>query len=869
MKISHQPPRWALRFLEFFLRTDFSDEIQGDITEAFHWRVEEEGLFKARLLFIFEVLRSLKPVNLKSFHYLSLNTMIFRNYIKIAFRTLLKRKSTSFINIFGLAIGVAAFAFIFLYTYQIFTFDDHHVNKERTFLAYKERITPDGTQATYDTWMPLKDRLLADYTQVEHSARYYTTDASIKKNNRYLEESIVYTDPELFDIFTFPIVSGNSANMFPTKNSVILTEELALKYFDSYEVVGESLEIFLQEEDTTMRYQISAVIKDHPVNASMRPSLIIPAESIPVYPELANNWNSSFLETYVLLKSSEDAELMEADFPDLVESIWDAETRANTNFKLLPFDEVYDTFFGDSANARTLLAIGLGILLIAIINFMNLSTAQASQRAKEIGLRKVLGAFQGQLRTQFITESFVMSLIATLLGLLIVVLTIDQFNQFFDVSISLNQFSLFQLIGGFAILITILSILSGSYPALYLSSIGAIEVLRQKLGMGGSSTFRNALVVLQFTIALFLIASTIIVSRQINYMSGKNMGFDSEGILVISASSRSFTDREFGLTRLNTFKNELRNKSYISSISSSRSVPTSWTRSFTFVTPNDWEGDPLRMRYTYVDANFFDIYDIPVKYGNDFLPDSEGDQRSSVILNEAAMNAFKFSPEDENIIVLGREMRVNVVGVVEDFHFETLQNEVAPTLIFHRVADNPAAHRMITVKMDMNNLSQRIEEIEAMWNDLGSTQEFTYSFMDDRVANLYEDENRYLGMVGMFSVISICIACLGLYGLTLFIIEKRRKEISIRKVLGAEINTILKLIFADFTKWVVIAFVISVPFVVYFLSEWLESYHYRISISWITFGFSLLIVLGLVILTVGYQSLRAASTNPVKHLKDE
>ncbi|WP_436514935.1 ABC transporter permease [Ekhidna sp. To15] len=869
MKSAHEPPKWALSLLEFFLRSDYSDEIQGDITEAFHWRVKEDGLFKAKFLFIFEVFRSLKPVNLKSFQHLSLNTMIFRNYIKIAFRTLLKRKSTSFINIFGLSIGVAAFTFIFLYTYQIFTFDAHHLNKDRTFLAYKERITPDGTQATYDTWMPLKDRLKEDYTQVEHSARYYTTDASIKKNNRYLEEPIVYTDPELFDIFTFPLVQGNSANMFPTKNSVVLTEELALKYFDSQNAVGQSLEIFLQEEDTTMRYQVSAVIKNHPVNASMQPSLIIPAESIPAYPELANNWSGSFLETYVLLRNSSDATKLEADFPNLVESIWNTETRDNTNFKLLPFDEVYDTFFGDTSNAWTLFTIGLGILLIAIINFMNLATAQATQRAKEIGLRKVLGAFQGQLRTQFITESFVMSLIATLIGLLIVTLTIDQFNQFFDVAVSLKQFSAVQLIGSFVLLVTILGMLSGSYPALYLSSIGAIEVLRKKLGMGGSSAFRNTLVVIQFAIALFLIASTIIVSRQINYMSSKNMGFESEGILLISASPRSFTDRESGLTRLITFKNELKNKSYVKSISSSRSVPTSWTRSFTFVTPNDWEGDPLRMRYTYVDANFFDIYDIPIKYGSNFLPDSEGDQRGSVILNEAAMNAFKFSPDEENIIILGREMRINVVGVVEDFHFETLQNEVAPTLIFHRVADNPAAHGLITIKMEMSDLGQRIEEIETMWNELGSTQEFTYSFMDDRVANLYEAESRYLGMVGLFSAISISIACLGLYGLTLFIIEKRRKEISIRKVLGAEINTILRLIFIDFTKWVAIAFIISVPFVVYFIGEWLKSYHYRISISWITFGATLFVVLGLVILTVGYQSLRAASANPIKYLKDE
>lgn len=866
-KGDHHPPKWAKSLLEFFCREDYADEISGDIYEAFYWRLKEQGLFKARLKFIIEVFRSFRLSNLKSFHHIQLNTMIFQNYIKVAFRTLLKRKSTSFINIFGLSIGVAAFSFIFLYTYQIFTFDHHHVNKERTFLAFKERITPDGTQATYDTWVPMKDRLINEYQEVEQAARYYTTEASIAKGNRYLEESIVYTDASLFDIFTFPVLHGNESNIFPTKNSIVLNEELALKYFDSRNAIGQSLEIYLQEEDTTLRYEVSAVIQNHPENASLRPAMMIPMESIPVYPELANRWNGSFLETYVLLRNQLDAKTLEAEFPDLVESIWDAETRANTNFRLLPFNDVYDTFFGDSSNAKTLMMIGIGMLLIAIINFMNLSTAQATQRAKEIGLRKVLGAFQGQLRTQFITESLVMSFIATMIGLLIVILTLSQFNHFFDVTLSLNQFSIIEISVASLVLIIILGILSGSYPALYLSSIGAIESLGKKLGMG-DSLFRNSLVVVQFSIALFLIASTIIVSKQINFMSSKNMGFDAEGIMIISASTRSFTNREVGQTRLQTFKTELENKSFVSDISSSRSVPTRWANSFTFVTPDNWSGDRLRMRYTYVDGDFFDIYDIPIKYGSNFLPDTEGDQRGSVILNESAMRAFQFSPDSENVIVLG-STRVNVVGIVEDFHFETLQNEVAPLLIFHRVADNPVAHNTITLKMDMNDLKTRIDEIETMWNELGSTQEFTYSFMDDRVANLYEEENRYLGMVGLFSAISIVVACLGLYGLTLFVIEKRRKEISIRKVLGAEINTILRLIFVDFTKWVAIAFAISIPFAIYFLNDWLLTYHYRISISWITFALSLAIVFGLVILTVGYQSLKAASANPVKYIKDE
>ena len=865
MKADH-PPKWGLKLLDFFLRPDYSDEIQGDITEAYHWRMQEYGSSKAKLIFLWEVLKSLRPTNLKTLYHFSLNTMIFRNYLKIAFRTLLKRKSTSFINILGLSMGVATFIFIFLYTNQILSFDDHHTNKERIFMAYKERITPDGTQETFDTWVPLKDKLLATYQQVKSAARVYPTEARVSKNNRYLTEDIYYTDESLFDILTIPLIHGNENLIFPDKNSIVLSQAMAIKYFDQDNPIGEELEIFLPSEDTTLRFSVSAVFRELPENIGHQTDLMIQMETLPFYAEVANEWGSSFLETLVLVNEKGDEKHLEADFPNLVEDIFGATTRENTNFKLLPMDDFYDTFFGNKTDARTLLGIGIGILLIAIINFMNLSTAQATRRAKEVGLRKVLGAFKGQLRTQFVTEAFVFSLMATLIGVGLVYLALPTFNEFFDVALSMSQFQTTSIILFILILSVSLGLLSGSYPAFYLSSIGAIEVLRQKVGLGGTQ-FRNLLVILQFSIALFLIACTFIVRSQIQFMSQKEMGFNGEGIMTISASPNDFTDTENGLNRLNTFKNELSKKSFVAEISCSRAVPTSWTRSFIFVRPDGWEGDPLRMRYTFLDEYFFDTYDIGMKYGTGFIPNEEGSRRGNVILNEAAAKAFEFDLSEDNAIKIGND-RIPVIAVTEDFHFESLANEVAPTLMFYRNPESES-HRNISLKMEMSNLIEKVEEIEKLWNQLGSTQEFSYSFMDDRIVELYENEKRYLGMVTLFSVVSILVACLGLYGLALFIIEKKRKEISIRKVLGAEINTILQMIFGMFTKWVVIAFFISIPLAVYFANEWLESYFYHIAISWTTFAFALLIVLGLVVLTVGIQSIKAASANPVKYLKDE
>ena len=861
------PPGWARKLLRFSLRPDYSDEILGDLTEAYHWRSQEEGPNKAKLKFVIEALGSLRPSNLKSINKITVNTMILRNYVTIAWRSMRKRRATSLINTLGLAIGAAAFMIIFLHVNQILTFDEAHINRERTFMAYKERITPDGIQAAYDTWVPMKDRLLSDYPQVEEAARVYESEAKIVKNNQYLDEDIIYADEAFFDIFSYPLRYGNENKVFTKKHSIVLSLDLALKYFDKENPIGEYMEVFLPDEDTTLTFQVSAVVDQFPENVAFQPHLVIQLESIPVYPEIINNWGSSFLETYVLLDKKEGAQILESSFPDLVENIWGAETRENTNFKLLPFTAHYDTFVGSKADARMLLWIGIGILLIAAINFMNLSTAQASQRMKEIGVRKVLGAFRRQVGVQFYVEAFLTASVAIILGLFAVYFALPYFNEFFDIGISLESFTIAEIVVFSLGLAFGLGVLSGTYPSIYLSSLRSVDALQRKAGFGGSVGFRNVLVVFQFSIALFLIAGTIIIRDQIRYMLDSNMGFDSENTLLIRASAGDFIDREQGIVRLNTFKEELRQKSYIGEVAMSRAIPTTWTRSFTFVRPDGWNGDPLRMRYTYVDSNFFNTYGIEVKYGTSFLSDAEGDQRESVILNEAAMRAFEFDPEQQNVIKIG-DRRINVVGIVEDFNFESLEVAVAPTLIFHRTAKHPV-HRFITAHIGMADIQNRLQEIEGMWRELGSTENFTFYFLDDEVQDMYSSESRYLGLISLFSATAIAVACLGLYGLTLFVIEKRRKEISIRKVLGAETSKILSLIFRDFTKWVLLSFVLSVPFVVFILAEWLNGYHYHIDITWITFLQTLAVVLGLVLLTVGYQSLKAATSDPVDYLQDE
>ncbi len=867
MDSKHQPPQWPARILEALCRTDLIDEIIGDLDEAFRWRMAQKGVSRARSKYLWEFLLSLNPQNLKTTYHLSINTMIFRNYSKVTVRNLMRRKTPSFINILGLSMGITAFLLIFLFTFPIFTFEDIHSNKDNIFLAYKERVTPDGTQPTYDTWLPLAKRLKSNYPAIKSASSVYISDAKVIKNEQFIDEEVIYADQDFFDLFSYEVVKGQTANVLPDKRSLAISKPYAVKYFGDLDPMGELLEIFLQEEDTTLTFQVTAVIGAFPQNTSKQPNLVIRMDGLPFYDEFAENWGGSFLETFVLLDQHSDAAQMESQFPALIEQIWDKQTRENTHFKLLPLDTYYDTFIGSKEDAKTLFLIGLGILFIASINFMNLSVANASHRLKEIGVRKVLGAFKGQVRSQFIFEAVLTTTLSVMLAAALVLLIIPYFNDFFQVNISWKTLETWQLIGLGLFMPLLIGLLSGAYPAIYLSSLRSLDALQKRIVLGGRNGFRNTLVVMQFTIALFLITSTFLIRKQIAFMMNSDMGFSGENTLVITASPRSFTNVDLGIERVKTFQEQLIGLSYVQDASLSRAFPTRWTRSFTFVRPAGWTGDPLRMRFTYMDANFLPMYGIPLIGGEYFLPDQQGDQRESVIINRAAMEAFEFDPYEENQIQIG-DQQIRVVGITENFNYETLAEDVHPTLMFHRTAQHPV-HRFISLKMETSDLSRKIAEMEGMWNELGAVDEFSFDFLDERITQLYEAEDRYMGLIAVFTVISIIIACMGLYGLSLFVIEKRQKELSIRKVLGAETFEILIIILKTFTKWVAAAFILSIPIVMFFFQDWVENFFKQAPVSWSTFVITLIMVLGLVLCTVGLQSLKVALSNPVKYLKDE
>jgi putative ABC transport system permease protein len=788
---------------------------------------------------------------------------MFRSYLSVAIRSLLKRRTNAIINIAGLALGIAAAIVIVVFARYELSYDKHHENFATTYMVYKERITPAGVQATYDTWVPLAGRLESEIPEITLGTRVNQEDIGVEVNHKRYEEECYYIDASYFELFDFPLVSGDNDKPFANPNTVIISQEIAQKYFGDADPIGQEITV-----NFNRNYIVSGILEKYPQNGFIGAEILLPIESIPDFQELETEWGSSFLLSFVKLAEGTDVESVEAKFPQLITNIWDEEAAQRTNFKLLPLGECYDTFVGDSRDSYALLYIALGILLIAVFNFMNLSTARSMERAREIGMRKVLGAARSQLVTQFMFEAIIMSLAGLILGVLIAEVTLPFMYTLFDMQLVIPYFSEPMTIPALLLFGLGVGILAGSYPAFFLSGFPVLESLgssfsRRFAGLG----VRNGLVVVQFAISVVLIVGALTISEQIGFMKDTELSFNKENLLVIPVNERDFEDREEARIKLATFRTELASYNGISHITSSRHVPGRWSGSNLFVRPEGWEGDPLRMRYTYMDANFFDSYQVDMIEGPGFLPDSEGDQRLSVVLNQAALKAFGWEDIESKSIVLGGR-KVAVVGMISDFNYESLRNEVDPILHFHRVPSN-AAHRYMTVRTSRLNLNNTLAFIESKWNILDHSRPFSYFFIDDDMAELYANEDRMLTMVKIFSFLSIFISCLGLYGLLSFILDKRRKEIGIKRVLGASIAGITISISNEFSRLVIISVVIATPVAYLAINDWLEEFAYRIDLGWSVFLLTLVLSLGLAWSTVAFKAIRAASANPALSIRDE
>ena len=806
---------------------------------------------------------------------------MFKNYFKVAMRNLWKNKGYSAINILGLAIGLATCLLILIYVIDELSYDRFNKKADRIYRIDAD-INFGGTH-----WVlavapdPLGPTLKKDFPQVEQYVRFRNYGGLLvkKENQNVQEDKVIYVDSTLFDAFTLSIISGDPRTSLTDPSSIVITERMAKKYFNTADAVGKTLVV----SDTT-NYKVSAVIKNMPVQSHFNFDFFLPLHN---EESREGNWLSNNFNTYVVLKAGADPKKLERQLDIIIkkyvfpqaEQVFHAtaeefkKTGTHVFYGLMPVTQIHlhSSKTGElGANGSMqyvyiFSAIAAFILLIACVNFMNLATARSSNRAKEVGVRKVLGSDRANLIRQFLMESMLISFISMALAVGIAELLLPYFNQLSGKQIELGLLSRLWLLPALILLMLFVGLLAGSYPAFYLSAFQPVTVLKGKLAGGFKrSWLRNSLVVFQFAISIFLIVGTVVIYSQLIFIRSRKLGFDREHVLVIQNCYPLGNQAK-------TFRNELLNIRGVESATMTGYLPTADSRNDSPLFP-DAALDQKRavaMQNWYVDENYIPTLKMQMVKGRNFSAEMKTDS-SAIIINEAAAKLLPFDdPVNKTLYYLiniqNRETKMyHVIGVVKDFNFNSLREQVSPMALFYGEERGKMA-----VRFKSADIASLISAVETKWRTLAPNQPFNYSFMDEDFNNIYLNEQRVGRIAVSFSALAILIACLGLFGLVTYAAEQRTKEIGIRKVLGASVSNIINMLSKDFMKLVFIAMLIAFPLGWYFMNKWLEDFAYRISIDWKIFLTAGVAAMLIAILTVSAQALKAALANPVNNLRTE
>lgn len=807
---------------------------------------------------------------------------MIRNYFKIAWRNLVKNKGYSAINILGLAIGMAVCLLIMLFVQHELSYDRYHAHAGRIYRADTEIKFGNNHLDLASANTVLGETAKNEIAAVEDYARIrWANGVLIKKDHENIRESqVAYADNSLFSIFSFPFLDGDPKTALAEPNSLVISESVALKYFNSTQVAGKTLTV----NDTRER-KITGVIKDIPENTHFRFTLFIPMLEDEDIKEKMWAGNQNY-NTYLLVHPGTDVKRLQADLNKMLERHLDSDLqqifgKSMAEFKsrgdyfnasLMPLTDIHlrsnkigELYGGGNLQyVYVFSAIALFILVIACINFMNLATARMSGRAKEVGLRKSIGALRGSLILQFLSESLLTVIFSMALAVGLVLLTLPVFNQLADKQLQATFLTRPEVIFLLAALTLLVGVLAGAYPAFYFSGFQPVKVLKGATGTSfKKSLLRNGLVVFQFTASMVLIVGTIVIYRQMDYIRKKDIGYNREQMLVINNTD------QLG-DRTQSFKNDLLGMSGVKNITVTGFLPTSYYRSNQsfFPTPAlDIKG-AISMQQWEVDENYVPTMNMKITEGRNF-DKTMGTETHAVILNEAAarflggkvLDRLLYNIEDEKT---GALRIFKVIGVVKDFNFSSLREEVKPLALLYK--NNNAA---MTLRLQSSNLSALMEQIKDRWSAQSPGLPFEYSFMNDDFNSFYKGEEKIADIFTVFASLALFIGCMGLFGLATFTAEQRTKEIGIRKVLGASSAAIVTLLSRDFLKLVLIALLIAGPLAYYFMNHWLQDFAYRIKMEWWMFAAAGLTTGVIALLTVGWQAIKAAVANPVKSLRTE
>ena len=794
---------------------------------------------------------------------------MIRNYLKTALRNLWRNKIFSLINISGLSVGLACCMLIFLYTKDEVSYDRFQENKDRLYRIVSSETYEGNTRKSGSTGMMPGPAFKEAIPEIEDYVRVQSANFNVKQGTEISNEDALFADENFFSVFSFPLLAGNPKTALSDVHSVVISEDFAKKYFGKKNAVGETLE--LNTGDKFEPFLVAAVAKRSPQNSSIKINLIVPIK----YDQMKRNdtqWLNFYLNTFVLLKTGTNATDVETKFAavfdreaadQLKEAAEKYDYKSTIQFGLQPFLDMHlNTVFradnglvdaSDPVYSYILTGIALLILLIACINFINLTLARSLKRAKEIGVRKVMGGMERQLMAQFLGESFILTFIAFVLAVFIAQLLLPFFNSLANKALALSYLFDAKLITGYVILFLITGLLAGFYPALVLSRFDPVHTLYGRFRFSNKGYLSKSLIVFQFTLATFLIIATITIYSQFNYLVHYDLGYDDKNVAILKTGTR---DRD----KLEVFKSELKKNPFISNVSADQGGR--WT---TLAHIND--GKEIDFDIKCIDENYFSLFSIPVIEGRNFSKSFPHDTGESVVINETfAKEAGWKDPVGQVVDFFYNNKKYNVVGVIKDYHVLSLTEKI-PAQLF---STNPSYHYSdVFIKIERGNTASALSYVEKTFKTLFPFQPYQYKFKDAENIKQYAKEDKWKHMITFGALLAIFISCIGLFGLIMLSAEKRTREIGIRKVLGASVIVIVRTISGDFLKLVLLAAVIAVPLAWWVMNKWLQNYPYRIVVSWWIFALSAIFILGIALLTIGIQSMKAAVTNPVKSLRTE
>ncbi len=804
---------------------------------------------------------------------------MFKNYLKIALRNFLKHRAYSFINISGLAIGIACCILMLLFVQEELSYDRFHANAERIHRVIVDENNEGTIRHLANTYAPLAPALQTEFPEISHIVRFFPHSVTVNRDEqkRFQEERFFFIDSTVFEVFSFAFQRGDPRTALHEPNSVVITAATAQKYFGDENPVGQILTV-----ENKLDLKVTGVLQNVPRNSHVEFDFLANINSVKTVLGpwvLTRGWHWPPMYTYILLPQNYSASTIESRMPELVREHLPESLAARQALRLQPLTDIHlhsdlENEIAPTSNIAYVYvfsAIAAFVLLIACFNFMNLATARAAKRAKEVGLRKVIGAQRGQLIKQFLGESLFYSTLALLLALVLVELFLPTFNTLLDKQIEMSYTNNWSAVFGLLALTLVVGILAGSYPAMFLARFRPVQALYGKalsgIGAGSPLRLRAVLVVVQFAISIGLIVVTSVVNEQVQFIQDKRLGFEKEHLAVVSLRDEAMQQN------FSAIKNSLLSQTGVAQVSAISNFP--WEQGYYdfYIRAEGMKPDEkFNMPTLLVEHDFVRTFGMEIIAGREFSKEHTTDTQEAFILNEAAVKRLGWDSAlgkkiEMESVAAGKPRTGRVIGVVKDFHLRSLHYEIEPLVLL--ISPEPYYLDNLAIRLDGKNFSQTMTALEQKWRELAPNRPFEYSFLDQAFDKLYRKEQKLALVFQYFSAIAIFVGCLGLFGLASFIAEQKTKEIGIRKVLGASVAGIIGLLSKDFVKLILVASVIASPISYFAMHHWLQGFAYRIDIGLATFFFAGALALAIALFTVCFQAIKAALANPVEALRYE